>query len=135
MLSFKLNSWRRGFTLIEVLACMGVIAVGLVTALAIRNNNFRQSDATRSKNRAVEYAAPAIERLAIEYQQTGLIVESRGRFDDAGLYRWEANARDVEIKDVGPMAEISLIVRYPTPDGGDSFTITRIVEKRDEQRP
>ena len=121
----------RGYTLIEVIACLGLITVGLVTALTIRNNNIQQSGAVANLNRGTAYAAANIEELVIDYQQNGYLTEPSGYFDDERQYRWRASVRDVVLKDIGLMAELKFTFRYPTPDGEGSFEVTRIVEKPD----
>jgi len=120
---------NKGFTLIEVIACIGIISVGLVAAITIRNDNLCQASKAASQSRAVGYASSIIEDMVIEYQQNGFFITRSGQFDKSGDYRWEAYDKDVLYEKIGPMVELVFVFRYPTPNGEETFSITRIIEK------
>ena len=119
---------NRGYTLIEVLACMGIITAGLVTILIIRNNNIQQTDANACLNKAVEYAAGKIEHLVIEYQQNGEFSQTSGWFDEDRQYGWQAENREITVAETLEMMELNFTITYPAPVGKSEFTVTRVVE-------
>ncbi len=119
---------NRGFTLIEVLACMGIITAGLVTILIIRNNNIQQTNDNACLNKAVEYASGKIEYLVIEYQQNGEFSQTSGWFDKDRQYGWQAENRKITVAETLEMMELNFTIKYPGQDGKSKFTVTRVVE-------
>ena len=119
---------NRGFTLIEVLACMGIITAGLITIITIRNNNIEQTQANECLNKAVEYASGKIEELVIDYRQNGQFSRTSGWFDQNKQYGWRADSREITIADDIDMIELTFTITYPGTDATKAFTVTRIVE-------
>ena len=119
---------NHGFTLIEVIACMGIITAGLITIITIRNNNIEQTQANTCLNKAVEYASGKIEDLVIEYQQSGQFGQTSGWFDENKRYGWKSENKEITIAEDINMMELIFTITYRVSEGKNEFTITRIVE-------
>ena len=119
---------NRGFTLIEVLACMGIITAGLISIITIRNNNIEQTQANECMNKAVEYASGKIEELVIDYRQNGRFSRTSGWFDQDKQYGWSVANREITIAEEINVMELTFTITYPGLYETKELTITRIVE-------
>jgi general secretion pathway protein I len=83
----------RGFTLLEIMVALAILATGIVTVLELFGGSLRLGGKASQRTQAVIYAQNVMERvLATERLEDG---QNSGEFP--GGYRWEARVQEVQL--------------------------------------
>lgn len=136
----------RGFTLLEVLVSVAILAISIVTLLIIRNNSVKETAKTKT---AVTAAVLAREKMGeIESNDVNELTES-GEFDGYPGYRW---TKEVFLEEVStdsgttggsgatqdPPKEIYkvvLTVAYPDDTEEKKLTVVSYRLKKEDEQP
>lgn len=109
---------ERGFTILEVLVAMGIMAIGMVGILALQKTATEASGYARRATEAAVLAEDRIEQLRTEPLPTAAstngadVVNAAGIADSNGPFR-----RAWTIAFVGDLATISVTVAWDENDG------------------
>ena len=97
---FRSTSSRdAGFTLLEVLVAMVVIAVAFVGLLGVQSRNIRQVARDLDITRATLLARDLIAQMEVteKFPDTGV---SNGQFDEAPRFGWEREVTDTDLPNI-----------------------------------
>ncbi|MEW6077239.1 MAG: type II secretion system protein [Thermodesulfobacteriota bacterium] len=88
---------KKGFTLIEVLVAMSILAVSLVVILQLFSGGLKSSRLSDRYTRGIFYAREKMDEILLaEALSQGVI---SGEFEDG--FKWRSEARRLEIVDTG----------------------------------
>ncbi len=119
---------RGGFTLLEVLVAVAIIAIALVALLGLHGRNIQVVSYDRQLNRATLLAQRLMTRTLVA-EVFPEPTEQRGTFDDDPGFRWEVAIMR------GPTREIEDVVReirvrvYWDDDEPDAVRLVTLVRK------
>ncbi len=126
--------WRQdGFTLIEILVAMSVLAISLVVIFQVFSGGLKSSTLSERYTRAIFYAREKMEEILLSDELTEAVTE--GEFEDS--FKWRAEVALVEpVKEDEPklpfdIFNIKVEVWWKDMDRGKHFeiTTTKIAEK------
>ncbi|MEW6068963.1 MAG: prepilin-type N-terminal cleavage/methylation domain-containing protein [Nitrospirota bacterium] len=85
---------KTGFTLIEVMVAIAILAIGIVTVMQLFSGGLRSGKAANDYTQAVIYAKGKMEEMLIN-PVSGSGESSEGSdFDNKNNFRWEAEIQD-----------------------------------------
>ena len=90
---------RRGFTLIEVMVALMIVAISFVGLLGIHNRNLRQVGRDQDVTRATLLARELIAQMEVseKFPDTGT---STGEFESQPGFFWEREVTETDLPDV-----------------------------------
>jgi general secretion pathway protein I len=83
----------RGFTLMEVVVAMAILAVGLTVIIELFSGGLRLARTSAEYTKAINYARMKMEEIGVK--QTLQEGSEQGDFD--GTYRWQVETKRVDI--------------------------------------
>lgn len=93
------SNFNKGFTLLEVMVSMGILAIAFIALLGLRGSNIRAVEEAER----LSQAALIIERLMGEIELAGLDGKKKEGVEEG--YRWEATLTPTPIE---PLKELRL---------------------------
>lgn len=122
---------EEGFTLLEVMAAVAVLAVTLVTLLQAQARSIRASHDVQLKSQATLLAQEKMTELELRQAEGALNAgEEGGEFADVPPYRWETRVEDREELQGLPVIFRQATVRVLWPVGQDEkgAPVSRVYE-------
>ncbi|GEM_PF-2985928 len=114
---------RGGFTLLEVMAALAVVAVSLTVLLVERNTAIRRTARTNDRRIAVQLASEKLDEILL-----GVEGESSGAFETHPGFRWSAEESlesfEAEGRGEGTLRRVDVTVRFRLRTEEDSVTLT-----------
>ncbi len=95
----RLRSWTTGFTLIEVLVALSVVAVAFVGLLGLHTRNLSLVGQDQDLTRAMLLARQFISQMELVEGFPDLGVSS-GQFDSYPNFRWEREVQETSLPEV-----------------------------------
>ena len=118
MRSKKLHQSNKGFSLLEVIVALAVLAIGIAGVLRVFSSSIAAVKAADSYSTAAMLA----NRVATELDQESSLESGTqsGSFDDHSDYSWEAN---IGSSDDNDMIRILIVVRWGETSNKKSFSM------------
>jgi len=110
-----------GFTLLEVLVAVSILALAASTLLVIRNNATQQSFEAFNLRVATQLASTKMQQMLLA--DDPMTAVGRGEFPQHPRYKWESTVTEMSIgKDIPllsdvPVKQVTLTVTYPVARG------------------
>jgi len=101
---------RRGFTMIEVLLALAILAVLATTVLASRNRFLALASRSRANFAAVELASRLLDETMLATDVTAL--EKSGETDEPFALTWSRRAAPYDFEGAGGLFMVDIEVRY-----------------------
>lgn len=117
----------KGFTLLEVMVAVGILAFALVTLLGAVNRNILLTTQARNREIAANLANDIVTRIQIE----GLpaVQQDSGEFEEYPGFKWFLSIDPFNLAQLE--AEINIIRVFITWDSGEEiYEVNLAVEKR-----
>lgn len=100
--TYKENNIKGGFTLLEVMAAMAILAVSLVAIFNAQSQSMKMSERAGYITKAMNLAQARLGELELEVLEKGFDVleeEDNGNFEDADFagYRWAYTSDNIRI--------------------------------------
>jgi general secretion pathway protein I len=86
---------NRGFTLIETLVAMSILAISLVVILQLFSGGLKSSKLSDEYTRGIFHAREKMDEILLAKELTEGVID--GKFDDG--FRWRAEALHLDIKE------------------------------------
>ncbi|MHC4779865.1 MAG: prepilin-type N-terminal cleavage/methylation domain-containing protein [Planctomycetota bacterium] len=116
----------RGFTLLEVMAAVAIMAVALTVLLVERNVAVRRTAHTNDRRIACRLAEEKLNEILL-----GIEEGTAGEFDDVPNFRWSAQesleAIERDGQEQGNLRRVSVTVAFPLRNAEDSVTLAASV--------
>jgi len=126
----KVGTARSGFTLLEVMAALAIVAIALTVLLVERNVAVQRTSRTNDRRVAMQLAEEKLNELVL-----GLETGSAGDFEDPPNFRWSAEEKielvDAEGRVEGYLRRIEVTVHFPVRETDGKVTLVTAVRDRD----
>jgi general secretion pathway protein I len=121
-----LRAGRKGFTLLEVMAAVAIMATALTVLLVERNVAVRRTARTNDRRIASRLAEEKIHEILLGIEQ-----ESAGSFEAYPAFRWSVEegfeSVEREGQEIGTLRRIAVTVTFPLRTEEDSVTLVAAV--------
>ena len=98
------NMTNKGFTLLEVMVAVAIIAIALTTLLGSQSQSVSFANSAKFETMAALLAQSKMSEIAT--QEAGAITNDSGDFgDDYPGYRWEVNVNDTAIAGIDNISD------------------------------
>lgn len=108
---------KKGFTLIEILVAMSILAISLVVVLQLFSGGLKSGRLSEEYTRGIFYAREKMDEILLAEKLTEGVIS--GEFDDG--FKWRAEARHLDIaaaEDVRlPFGAFNIKVDVSWPEG------------------
>jgi prepilin-type N-terminal cleavage/methylation domain-containing protein len=124
--SIHLN--EKGFTLIEVVICMGIFAIGIMGVLTTQVATMRGNESTHEMTRASSWTDTHIEALlASPFDDPNLAAGAHQQVRDGFTINWDVNDRDMNADGNTDLKEVQVLVNVPSPGNRKTLRLFFIV--------
>ena len=122
MLEKLKTTHNRGFTLLEVMIAVAIIAIALTTLLGSQSQSVSFANSARFETTAALLAQGKISEITI--QDPGLLASDSGDFgDDFPGYAWEAVVSDVSLEGIENLSDYLKQVDLTVTWAGYSYSV------------
>jgi general secretion pathway protein I len=98
------NMKNKGFTLLEVMVAVAIIAIALTTLLGSQSQSVSFANSAKFETMAALLAQSKMSEITM--QEAGAITNDSGDFgDDYPGYRWEVNVNDTDIAGIDNISD------------------------------
>jgi general secretion pathway protein I len=98
------NTTNKGFTLLEVMVAVAIIAIALTTLLGSQSQSVSFANSAKFETMAALLAQSKMSEITM--QEAGAITNDSGDFgDDYPGYRWEVNVNDTDIAGIDNISD------------------------------
>jgi general secretion pathway protein I len=98
------NTTNKGFTLLEVMVAVAIIAIALTTLLGSQSQSVSFANSAKFETMAALLAQSKMSEITM--QEAGAITNDSGDFgDDYPGYRWEVNVNDTAIAGIDDISD------------------------------
>jgi general secretion pathway protein I len=98
------NMTNKGFTLLEVMVAVAIIAIALTTLLGSQSQSVSFANSAKFETMAALLAQSKMSEITM--QEAGAITNDSGDFgDDYPGYRWEVNVNDTDIAGIDNISD------------------------------
>jgi prepilin-type N-terminal cleavage/methylation domain-containing protein len=102
---------EKGFTLIEVLICIGIFAIGFLAMAVLQVNSMRGDASARDFTEASVWADNRVENLlSKDYTHADLTPGSHSRFLGGYTIKWDVVESDLNADGVPDLKEVNLLL-------------------------
>jgi len=120
------KSAGRGFSLVETMVALAILAVGVVALLGVHARAMRTAVGAKNLMHAARLADTLVRE--VQFSSSPVLGQQSGRLQDGGglsWQRWVARLRG------GNLYSIQVTVTYPGPAGEKTLTMTSYWEPQD----
>jgi type II secretion system protein I len=119
------GSGRGGFTLLEVVVALAILAVGILAIIDLFSGSLRLSEGARDVSAAQVYASQRMEEALLSPNPVPGV--ERGSF--GGKYRWEARTTQEFPEEDSPFREVRIRVIVSWDDGAQEHAVELVASR------
>jgi len=125
------GSGREGFTLLEVVVALAILAVGILAIFDLFSGSLRLSEGARDVSAAQVYASQRMEEALLSPNPVPGV--EQGSF--GGKYRWEARTTQELPEEDSPFREVRIRVIVSRDDGARERAVELVASRWERKEP